>query len=115
MITVAAVLFALAAMGGLTLAYLHTSGKRVPVPFGLVHGAFAAAGLVTFVIGLAGVPYGGLAIASVVLFLAAAGGGLVLFTFHLRSRTLPRPLIALHGLLAAAAFVFLLIFIVFRI
>lgn len=114
MIKIAAVLFAFAASVGLALAYMHTSGRRVPAGYALVHGAFAAAGLVTFAMGLAKVPYGGTAIASVVLFLAAAAGGLVLFTFHLRSRPLPRQLMALHGLVAATAFVLLLIFLIFR-
>jgi hypothetical protein len=44
------------------------------------------------------------------LFVVAALGGFVLFSFHLRSKPAPKALIAVHGLLAAAALVLLIVY-----
>ncbi|MEJ2252960.1 MAG: hypothetical protein P8Y75_01075 [Nitrospirota bacterium] len=109
MLTLAAFLFALAALGGATLAYLHMSGKHVPVVLALGHGVVAASGLVLFIVGLAQVQAGGLAIFSLILFVLAAFGGLTLFSAHLKKRKLPVGLIFLHAGAALTAFVLLLI------
>jgi hypothetical protein len=107
--TLAAILFAVAAIAGLTIAFIRLNGRDFPPMWlALLHGAFAASGLVA----LAMVVIGGGAAqpARIALggFVLAALGGFFLFSFHLRRRALPVPLIAIHGLVAVVAFALLL-------
>lgn len=111
MTTIAAVLFSFSIIGGSTLAVMHIKKKQVPVIFALGHGAIAAAGLILLISALAQGISGSLLIISIVLFVAAAIGGFILFSFHIRSRPLPVLLIPFHGIVAATAFVLLIIFI----
>ena len=108
MYTTALVLFAIAAVGGATLAYMRIVKKDVSMPLALVHGVFAAAGLVTLVLAVAAMKSSG-ATAALVVFLLAALGGFTLFSFHLRTRPLPVPLVLIHGGAAVIAFLILLI------
>ncbi len=108
MYTTALVLFAVAALGGATLAYMRIVKKDVSMPIAIVHGLFAAAGLVTLILALSGMRSAG-ATAALVIFLLAALGGFTLFSFHLRTRPLPVPLVLIHGGAAAIAFLVLLI------
>ena len=107
--TIPLVLFALAATGGLLLAYLRFSNKPLPLPLALGHGAIAAAGLVALI--LAVVRQGGPSQARIALFLfvAAALGGFALFSFQLRKKPLPAGIVVVHGLVAVVAFVVLLL------
>lgn len=102
------VLFAIAAAGGLVLAYLRLTNKPLPMPLALLHGALAAAGLVALIVAVVGDGPTQARIA-LVLFLVAALGGFFLFSFHLRKKALPVPVVAVHGLVAVAAFVVLLL------
>lgn len=108
--TIALVLFALAAVGGLIMAVMRFSGRPLP-PFGLAiaHGLAAASGLAVliFVIAGGGMPAAGTV--GLVLLLAAALGGFVLFSNHLRKQPLPIPLLVIHGLVAVAGFLTLLV------
>lgn len=110
MLELTPVLFALAALGGLTLAIMHIRKSGAPMSLSLIHGLVAAAGLILLILAMARAELGGLVMVSVVLFVVAAVGGLMLLATHLRSRPLPAPLIVVHGLVAAAAFAVLLSF-----
>jgi len=109
MFVVAAVLFALAAIGGIILAALHLTTKSAPIPLALLHGLLAATGLVLLIIGVTQMASAGLPGIALVIFIIAALGGFVLFAMHLKRRPLPGGLIVVHGLLAVAAFTILLI------
>lgn len=111
MLTLSPILFAIAALGGLTLATMHIKSNRAPIPLALLHGALAATALVLLIIAVLKAQLGGLAVIAIILFAIAALGGLVLFMTHLRSRPLPKPLIFIHGGVAITAFVILLLFI----
>src|SRR5437899_5264596 len=111
MLVVAAVLFALAALGGLILATLHLKKNDAPIPLALVHGLAAAVGLVLLIIAVTQMPSAGLAGVALAIFVIAALGGFVLFAMHVMKKSLPGGLIFVHGLAAAVAFVLLLIFI----
>jgi len=100
-------LFALAALAGLIMAIRIFAGDAPPWALSLFHGAFAASGLVTLYLVVAGTPVGGLAWASLGLFVAAALGGFFLASFHLRGRPHPKAVVVLHALLAVGAFVIL--------
>jgi len=107
MLTYAIILFAIAALGGATLAYMRFTNKTIPLLLALVHGLFAAPGLVLLILGF--MRMGGKGItAALVIFLIAAIGGFTLLSFQLRSRPLPIPLVLIHGVAALVAFIILL-------
>jgi hypothetical protein len=107
---VAAILFAVAAATGIAITFIRLSGRDLP-PMGLavLHGLFAGSGLVALMI--VAVPPGAVQWARISLgiFVVAALGGFVLFSFHLRQRALPVPIIGIHGFIAVIAFVVLLV------
>ncbi len=109
--TVALVLFAIAALGGLTLAVLRLRGRAdLPLGLAIVHGLVAAAGLIALIIAIVGATVaGGLSKAALVLFIIAALGGFVLITSHLRTKNVPVPLMLVHAVVAVVAFVLLLV------
>lgn len=112
MLTTAAVLFAVAALGGITLATLHLRQRGLPMALAIGHGLLAAAGLVLLIVAVVGGSMGNLLITSLALFVIAALGGFGLLSFHLRRLRLPTPVVLIHGLVAVVAFVLLLIRIV---
>ncbi len=109
MLTIAIVLFAISALGGITLATLHLRHKALPLALALAHGLLAAAGLVLLIIVVAGGASAKLLLVSLALFVIAALGGFALFSFHLRRQPLPTPVVFIHGLVAVAAFLILLV------
>jgi hypothetical protein len=108
----AAIVLALAALGGLTLAVIRIRGAPwPPLWMALGHGAVAAAGI-GLLIYAAMSPEGIPVLAKIALgifVVAAAGGAGLLLGFHLRSKPLPIPFVVFHGLLAATAYVLLLL------
>jgi hypothetical protein len=106
----AAILFAVAAVGGLTLAGIRLSGiPRPPTWMALGHGAVAAAALGSLIYAAMTQTLPTLALASLGGFILAAAGGAVIFLgFHLRGKPLPIPLVLGHGALAVISFLLLL-------
>jgi hypothetical protein len=106
----AAILFAVAAVGGLTLAGIRLSGTpRPPTWMALGHGAVAAAALGCLIYAAMTQTLPMLALASLGGFVLAAAGGAVIFLgFHLRGKPLPIPLVLGHGALAIISFLLLL-------
>jgi hypothetical protein len=108
--TVAAILFAIAAVGGVVMAAMRFGGRELP-PMGLavVHGLFAAAGLVTLILAVAGSQTSWAAVVAVIGFIVAALGGFMLFAHHLRRKALPVNYVVIHGAGAVISFVILLV------
>ena len=108
--TTALVLFAVAALGGLVMAVMRFGGRELP-PLGLaiVHGLFAAAGLVALIVALVGQGFSTAATIALVGFVGAALGGFYLFSLHMKRQALPVPYVVVHGLFAVASFVVLLL------
>ncbi|MBA2527311.1 MAG: hypothetical protein M3458_05940 [Acidobacteriota bacterium] len=106
----AAVLFAIAALGGVAMAVMRLSGRELP-PMGLaiVHGLVAAAGLIALIIVVVGGTPSTQATIALIGFVVAALGGFYLFSFHLRRQALPIPVVIIHGLVAVISFVVLLV------
>src|SRR6476469_10224647 len=97
--TVALVLFAIAAVGWLAMAVMRFRGKPYP-PMGLalVHGAVAAAGLIALIALVAQGHGPSRATTALVLFIVAALGGFVLFLgHHVRKAALPIWLVVVHA------------------
>jgi hypothetical protein len=103
------VLFAIAALGGLTLASMKFMGKAMPMPLALGHGIFAAAGLVTLIVNVVQSRINTLMNVSLLLFFIVAIGGFTLFSLHLMKKRQPTMLIVAHGLGAVISFSVLLI------
>jgi hypothetical protein len=116
MLNIAVVLFALSALGGLTLAILHFRGKNRPWPLAILHGLLAATSLALLLVPLfmgsvqasAGLKW------AAGLFVVAALGGFVLFAHHLQGKRLPSLVVVVHGAVAVVAFLTLLSAVYFR-
>jgi hypothetical protein len=104
----ALILFAVAAAGGLLLAFLRFSKRPLPMPLALVHGALAAGGLVSLALAVFGPKGSGQTQLALGLFLLAAVGGFLLFSFQLRKKQLPIAVLVVHGVVAVIAFLILL-------
>jgi hypothetical protein len=108
MLTYALLAFAMAALGGAILAYLRIVKNTMSMPLALGHGLLAATGLGLLTYGV--IETGGtLLTTALVVFLLAVLGGFTLFSYHLRAKQLPIPLVLIHGTAAVTAFVILLI------
>ena len=115
MFTTSIVLFAFAALGGVTLAAMRLGNRPLPFKLAVAHGVLAATGLVLLIATMVAAAATGTTLnATLIIFIVAAIGGAILFSFHLRSQPLPVPLVLGHGLLAVLAFVLLLSHIVTR-
>ena len=107
--TVAAILFAIAAVGGVIMAAMRFGGRELPpMALAVVHGLFAAAGLVTLIAAVLGSKASWAAIVAVIGFVVAALGGFSLFSYHLRRQALPVNYVVIHGVGAVISFVILL-------
>ncbi len=101
-------LFVFAALIGATMAVMHSVGKTPPpVPLAVLHGVFAASGLVVLVVAVWPYFSGRAGLALGLFVLAALGGFTLALGFHLRGKPLPSGLIAAHGALAVIAFLIL--------
>lgn len=111
MLTIALILFLVAAGVGAAMAVQRLQGQPTPsTGVALAHGGVAAVALVLAIVGALGdTTISGLVWWAVALFVVAALGGAALFLgFHLRDRELPVALVLGHGGLALVAFVILL-------
>lgn len=109
MLTVAAVLFAIAALGGLTMAYIHFKQNRNPPgALAALHGILGASGLLVLLWAVMQSGAAGAIAWALGLFVAAALGGFYLVSFHIRGLRLPSPVVLIHGAVAVVAFLLLL-------
>jgi hypothetical protein len=98
-------IFAVAALAGLTMAVMHFRKATPPLPvLAVLHGGFAASGLIVLLLALVKVGLHGAPGLALGLLVAAALGGFGLLSFHLRGRALPSGLVVGHALLAVAGF-----------
>ena len=102
------VLFAVAAVAGLTMAIMHFRGTSPPkTALAVLHGLFAASGLVVLLLALIKAGFGGKPGIAFGLLAAAALGGFVLLSSHVKQQRLPSGLVVGHALLAVAGFIVL--------
>lgn len=105
---VSIILFAVAALGGAFLGVTRVrDNKNPPMAIALVHGAVAAAALVTLVIYVIGANYPTLPTLSAAVFILAALGGFIALSSHVRGKLIGTSLVAVHALAAIAGFVLL--------
>lgn len=99
-------IFGLTAIIGLYLLTLLLLNKQVPKGAAIVHGLFAVTGLVLLIVYCARNEAG--PIESIVIFVIAALGGIIMGYKDITGRTVPKWLGIVHGLTAVAGFAFLL-------
>ncbi|HUM11206.1 MAG TPA: hypothetical protein VLT82_09685 [Myxococcaceae bacterium] len=108
--TIALVLFALAAVGGLYMAAVRFRGaERPPTGIALAHGAAAAAGLIALIVAVTSASGPSLARTALIVFLVAALGGFFLFAQHMQKKALPIPVMVIHAGVAVLGFILLLV------
>lgn len=107
------ILFAIAALGGATLAVLRLMNKPLPISLAVIHGLFAAAGLILLIVAMIYLAVtNSLVTSALILFIIAAiGGAILFFFFHLRNKSLPIVLVLGHGLLAIIGFIVFLMYV----
>lgn len=110
MIQLSLILFAIAAVAGLTMAIMHFRGISPPKPvWATLHGLFAASGLIVLLLALIKTGFGGKAGIALGLLVVAALGGFALLSYHAKNQKLPSGLVVGHALLAVAGFLTLLL------
>lgn len=107
----ALVLFAIAAVGGITMAGIRFSGKpHPPTALAMLHGFLSAAALTLLIYAACTVGLPNLALTATLLFVVAAIGGIVMnLNYHWKMLPLPKWLVLVHGAIAVAGFLCLLI------
>jgi hypothetical protein len=109
-VQISLVLFAIAAVAGLVMAIQHFRGQSPPkTALAVLHGLFAASGLVLVLLALLKTGFGGKAGIAFGILVAAALGGFVLLSSHVKQRALPSGLVVAHALIAVAGFLVLLL------
>jgi hypothetical protein len=94
----ALIVFAIAALGGLTLAAGYVlQGRLAPWPLSLLHAALGAIGLLLLIYAamITGLP--GTALAALVILAVAALGGFYLASIHLRGEVARKPIVFIHA------------------
>ncbi|MCW3103114.1 MAG: hypothetical protein JWO09_1554 [Bacteroidetes bacterium] len=101
-------LFALGAIIGIYLLTLVLQDKETPKAAAFVHGLFVVPAVIMLIVYITkNTPS---PVESLVLFIIAALGGLVLIYRDLTGKKIPKWLAVVHGLAAVAGFAFLLVF-----
>jgi hypothetical protein len=104
----AVIVFALAAVVGLTMAVQHFKGKTPPkAGVAILHGLLAVTGVILLLLGVRDIGFGTPHAWALGLFVVAALGGLYLVSHHMRQRPLPNGVIVIHALVAVVAFLVL--------
>ena len=109
LVIVCIVLFAVAAVFGVINLVRILAADRAPRATVYIHGAFAAVSLVLLII-YSIINSQAAPIVAVILFIIAALGGFTLFGIDVATKKPPAWLAFVHGIVALAGFVFLLVF-----
>lgn len=108
MLIIAIIFFALAALLGLFLLTYVLQGKETPKGVAFTHGPLAVIGLILLII--YAILYSPSPIVSIIVFVLAALGGLMMIFRDLTGKSVPKWMAAGHGIVAVIGFISLLIF-----
>jgi len=107
---ISVVIFVITASAGMTMLVLRLRrGKNPPAVLAIVHGIFAACGLVVLTIAPAVAGLSVKAVIATVLYEFAGMAGFGAASFHLRGKLLPVYLAAVHASIAVTATVLLVL------
>lgn len=99
----------MAAIVGIIMLYYLLAGRPIPKGMAFVHGPLALAGLIVLIIYAVTTSSHHKHYESITLFSVAAVGGVVLFYRDITGKSLPKWLGVLHGVLALAGIVAILL------
>jgi hypothetical protein len=109
MLIYALIVFAIGALGGLTLAGVYVlQGRLAPWGLSLLHAALGAIGLLILIYAALTTGIAGAALAALVILIIAALGGFYLASIHLRGQVAPKPVVFVHAGVAVIGFLALL-------
>lgn len=108
MLMTAILFFTLAALIGLYLLSFVLENKGTPKGFAFAHGGLAATGLIILII--YAFIHQSSPMVSIVLFVLAALGGIILILRDLGGKSVPKWMAVGHGFVAITGFIFLIIF-----
>ena len=109
MLVYALIVFAIGALGGLTLAFgFVLRGRLAPWALSLLHAALGALGLLLLIYAAISTGISGAASVALVVLVVAALGGFYLASIHLRKEVAQRPLVFVHAGAAVIGFLILL-------
>lgn len=108
MLTVAAVIFAVGALGGLVLAMHVLRGKLAPWALSILHAALGAAGLIVLLLAVLQGLAGTFASWALGILVVAALGGFYLASVHAKKAIPPKGVVVVHALAAVVGFGLLL-------
>lgn len=111
MLVVGIIFLLLAGLFGGILLKAVLKNKHTPKPIVFLHGAVAFFAILVMVGYIAAGNTAPLLIASLVLFLMAAAGGIFMFTFDMRKKSIPKIVALIHPLIAIAGFTCLIVFV----
>jgi hypothetical protein len=109
MLSLAVIVFAIAAVGGLILALHVLRDRFAPWSLSILHALLGAAGLVLVLLAVFGDEGGSLIFGSLLTLVVAALGGFFLVSFHVRKSLPPKAIVILHALIAVVGFALLVI------
>src|SRR5947209_14871846 len=110
LITAAIIIFIIAAIFGLVILTAILRDRPTPKPIVIIHGPLAAIAVVLLIIDVAKGHTESLLIASLIIFIVAALGGFVLYTFDTLKKRIPKPLAILHPLIAMTGLIILIVY-----
>lgn len=103
-------LFAVAAVFGVIMVTSINRGANPPPAWqAWIHRVFAVAGFGWLVYQVATAPHAGLTRAAAIAFGVAAIGGFFLFSFRLRKKAMPLPVVIVHAMVAVTGFLMLVV------
>src|SRR5690242_285334 len=101
--------FAIAAVIGVTMALAVFKGQFPPVPSAVLHGLFGATGLVLLIVAVfVRGATGPVQWAFWLFLIAALGGFFIALGFHAKKKTIPPGIVAVHASVAVVGFLILL-------
>jgi hypothetical protein len=109
MVYTSIILFAVAAVLGLTVAITILKNKQTNKGVAVIHGLFAATALIILIVYALG-NTGRNVTMEIVLFIIAAIGGIILISRDLMKKPGPKGLVIIHALVAVISFIMLLVF-----
>ena len=108
MMTVAIIVLAIAAIGGLLMAMKVLTGKQAPWFLSIVHALLGATGLILLTLEAVNSDWPGRLSASLALLVFAAVGGFYLASYHFRGKISPKGIVLIHAGVAVTGFLLLL-------
>lgn len=109
MLSYALIVFAVAALGGLTMAGVYVlRGRLAPWPLSLLHAALGAIGLLLVIYAAVKTGIPGAALVALLILAVAALGGFYLASIHVRGEVARPPVVFIHAGAAVLGFLTLL-------